>query len=788
MRNYKLLPVWLVLAASFIQCGLPSKPDFTTSHKVEAPLLFEKKFQLLGGGDTGPEALIDTTKENDFDSLFTIVEGGIEDGFIVITQTEEFDFGDLNDAIPTISVDDNEFSSEVGELELGSFSSGTNSDLGSVDIGAVIPIAVPAGTPVAAGNNSANPVIINIGDRTDFFSSATIKEGLLELEVTNDLGFDFDSTIVTLIDNVTGSTLGIPAIFSESNGNKLESDGQSKIGNVSFNEDFFNGEEVNKQLSNLAVSITIYWEQFNYPANPGFLAVNNAQGQGLVASEVIAAVTEQDFSTTSTTVFNSEDFQFGDENQNHFVELESGTISMAAINNGLDLTIESLVVTFPTIVAGEKTPPESGYNEGDPLVLSYVGDNKILRSSQSDPQTIDLTGFILSAPNNEISYTVSALTENTQDNATNGGEPLRSIREDQKIESSVSILDLKIATAVGIIAPQTTLLGDDADENGEDIADLYNETEVSLTEIPGLEDFSSNIDGLEFTQASLTINYSSNIGIPTTIFAAILGVNGEGEEVYLMGTPGTEREVTLADGISGLQANGVELTTAQMVKFTLAPSPNDSTIFGSITFDEDNTNVNEFLNNLPNEIRFIGKSIINQSGGEARIATPLEFDPSFAVELPLAFQTTQAASYTDTLEVDVFKDIVPDSTEDIQIASADLIIDYENGIPLEFGLELLFVNDDYELQTSAPIAGDDPLVLSAASVDPVTRFVSETADSELRISLTLDQIKKLKDATNIILSATVHTSEDSEVKLKATDFITLSGRIEVNFETNVNLD
>lgn len=174
MRNFKLLLVGVFSTVLISNCDIstPGKPDFTTSHSVEAPLLLNKTLQFLGGGEGAPEALLDTTK-SDFDSLFTVTDGGIDDGLITLSRTEEFDFGDLNDAIPEIGIDPTSFNSQVGEIEIGSFSSG-NGDLGSVDIEEVTgsdPNIVPAGTPIPAGDNSANPVQINIGANTDFFVS-----------------------------------------------------------------------------------------------------------------------------------------------------------------------------------------------------------------------------------------------------------------------------------------------------------------------------------------------------------------------------------------------------------------------------------------------------------------------------------------------------------------------------------------------------------------------------------------------------------------------------------------
>ena len=328
--------------------------------------------------------------------------------------------------------------------------------------------------------------------------------------------------------------------------------------------------------------------------------------------------------------------------------------------------------------------------------------------------------------NNEISYTTKALTENTQDAAPD--QQNRTINELQSISSSVAIENLKIAEAFGQVKPQTVLLGDDDISNNvgeEQVIDIMNDTEAELTEIDGLEDLSSQLDGLEFTQARLSIDYTSNIGIPTTIYAAIMGVDGDGNQFFLTGTPGSDKEVKQSDSIEGLVIDGVALETNQLIKFSLETPPSGQTITSSVEFNGDNSTVVDFLNELPNEIRFIGKAIINEDWQAATIATPLEFSPSFAVDLPLAFQTTTAATYSDTTETDALEGLPgADDEGGASISGGQIIINYENGLPLGFGLDLEFLDQNNMAITTIPLGNEEPIVLTAASVDAVTRYVS----------------------------------------------------------------
>ncbi len=770
MRNFKLLLVWIFTVVLVTNCDIstPGKPDFTTSHSVEAPLLLNKTLQFLGGGEGAPEALLDTTK-SDFDSLFTVTEGGIDDGLITLSRTEEFDFGDLNDAIPEIGIDPTSFNSQVGEIEIGSFSSG-DGDLGSVDIEEVTgsdPDFVPAGTPIPSGDNSANPVEINIGANTDFFVSATIKRGTIDIQVTNNLGFDFRVAQVQLIDTTTKAGIGSFAEFSPANGNQLV-DGAIEVASVAFN--------AGDKIQNLGVQLTIFWDAFTFPANPGLLAVNSVEGNGLTASEVEAAVTEQDFSTASVTSFDATEFQFTSED--HFVQLESGIIELGEIRNSLDLSVERLVISFPGIRSSE--------NEADSLRLEYSGDTEISRKGSAPARQIDLTGYYIFANGNQINYNIQAITENTQNAPV--GDQTRVINEIDSVSSSVAINNLKISRAFGEIQSQTTLLGDDDPNNGTTtsgnaIVDAYNETEVSLTEIDGLDELSSEIDGIEFAGASLSIAYTSNIGVPTTIYAAILGVDGEGEEIFLKGVVGTDKEVQATDPIDGIYANGVQLRADQLIKFTLDTSPDGSVITSSVTFDQDNTNVLEFLNNLPSEIRFVGKSVINQSNGEATIATPLEFDPSILVDLPIYFSAA-SATYETTVDGSGL-DGLPKEGDDTDVTSGELVITYENGLPLGFILNFDFLDDLGNSITTVPLPGDDPVQLSAAQVDGTSRFVTTAMPGQLIIALNDSQLDQLSRTDSVAVSATLDSFSQEAVKIKDTDSITISISAKASVRTNV---
>ncbi len=771
MRNFKLLTIWGLALVLITGCEVPKKPDFTTSHTLEAPILINKEFQFLGGGGS-VEVLIDTTK-GEFDSLFTLDP---TNSLISISKEEDFDFGDLNDAIPEISTDETSFNSQVGELELGSFSSSAG-NLGEANFEDLTGIG--AGT-VSAGDPVPPQVIspsVTIDLDTDFFESATFKSGSLDIVLENNLGYNLDDISITLISdpdpNVGGDETDLV-----NNGTGALSDGNQATVSLPFN----NGD----QLANPQVRVSIAWTSSVNPASadyqefqrsPVSLVVVSAGGNNLIASQVTAALEGQDFSTSSTTTFDATEFVFSDPS--HYVELESGIINIDPIVNGLDLTIDSLIISFPNIRRGPN------YLPGDSLRIRYIpGLDQIQRSSTSPAKERDLAGFRLYALNNEIEYNIYAVTENTQDAAP--GDQTRVINENDEISSAVSIENLRIAEAFGEIVAQNVILGDDDPSNGTDVLDLFNETEVELIEIDGLEDLSSQISGLQFTQASLSINYESNIGVPTTIYGAFLGVNGDGEEVYLNGKEGGNAEVFSTDPIDGLQVNGVQIPADSLIKFELETSNSGLQMF-SLVFDSTNSTVNEFLNNLPSEIRFIGKAVVNEDGTEATISTPLDFDPAFSIDLPLAFRTTEETVFTDTTETDALQDL-PTPEDEANFSEGLLVLSYENGLPLGFSLSLTFLDENDAVVTTLPqdASTGGQYDLTGAIVNEITRFAETPSSGNIQIALTDAQLSELYRTTSIIIESNLRTSLNEEVKFKATDSIKLSVSAKISIQNTVN--
>lgn len=745
-------------------------------------------------GDSTMSVLIDTTS-SDLDSLFS-VDGN---NFITISKEQNFEFGDMNDGIPTINVDPASFSSQVGELEVTDFSesSGNIGEASFQDLTGIDPTPIDPGDPVP--NQSVNPEV-SINLNTDLFESATFKDGALEITLLNNLGFDLDDVTVVLVsdpDDNLGS--GDESDVATGNSGSLPDNGEAVI-SIPFDETTCTTTPSACQLYNPNVRVSISWTGTGqtFQREPQSLIVESAEGNNLTASQVRAALEEQDFSEDNVAEFDGAEFEF--TKTDHKVELKTGRIIIAPIENNLEFRI-NLDIIFTDIRDCPATLVGNDFvTNNDPLTLSYTGEQRIRRADDTGPgyspeASIRLAGCELYALNNEVNYQIVAFTENTKEAPV--GERIRTINEADSINSSVEILEMEIKEATGIVKPQKVLLNDDID--GDEMLDLYNDDEAEVTEIDGLDDLSKQLDNLDFTNPRLTINYVSNIGIPTAIYGSFVGTSADGEEIFLTATQSNcdaasnyVCTVTSTEEIDSLLANGRPLNTNEVVKFTPEVINNPTGQNGApIVFSRNNSNVADFLNNLPTKIRFIGKAVINEDGGEATILDTLIFDPTISVDIPLAFATEDAATYTDTTEQDLGDIPSPENGDETEITEGILYIDYENGIPLGINLNIGFLDSTNTIFESIPVAGEE-INLLASGVDQVTRFAANPTSGTMQIALNQSQLRQLYKTKFLKISAELVTTDNSgdgsgdEVRLRTTDFIKLSVRAELTIESEVN--
>jgi len=505
-------------------------------------------------------------------------------------------------------------------------------------------------------------------------------------------------------------------------------------------------------------------------------------------SSASAVLKSQSFSVTDEVDFEDEDFRLTSDN--HYVEIAAGVLKIQNVTNDIDLDIDTLVVSFPGIRTD--TDGTGRYLPSDSLWIEFSGSNRIRRGSDPRPQpefTMSLENVRIYAPDNRLSYNIRAVTEDTRNAA--GGDSVRTVLSSDRFTASLDIENVTLRTAFGRVQRRVELLVDDDGDNG--IIDLFNDREAEITEIEDLEELSERLSGLRLVNPSFDLIYDTNLGVQGTVIGAILGISSSGEKVFLSGKPGTDREVGPDDDYQNLYMRGAQIPRSDLVAFQITPSERIGEVIRNqvIRFDSETTNVEDFLSNLPVEVRFIGKIVVNPDEQDGFIVNPVVFDSRMGIDIPLNLSTAEGdpASFEDMISADLSD--LPKPEDDTRVSEATLYVSYENGLPFAAGMTLEFLDENENLIFTAIGQPVDPVrfTIDAANVHSTTRFVDRPKNGTSEIKLSKEQLDYLYRTRKIRLIGELATSRDDisgEVKVRPDDFIGLS--VNASFKTSIKVN
>ena len=116
---------------------------------------------------------------------------------------------------------------------------------------------------------------------------------------------------------------------------------------------------------------------------------------------------------------------------------------------------------------------------------------------------------------------------------------------------------------------------------------------------------------------------------------------------------------------------------------------------------------------------------------------------------------------------------LPSEDDPLGINGGQLIINYKNSIPLGLGIELTFLDESKDRLTDVPMLNDDPIDVLASAIDDLTKYSNEPNISSTVISLTKDQFDLFNQTKYIVFTAKLNTSNNSEIKLRSSDSLTV---------------
>ncbi len=456
------------------------------------------------------------------------------------------------------------------------------------------------------------------------------------------------------------------------------------------------------------------------------------------------------------------------KSQNNYVELGPTTIEVQNITSSPTApggVFDSLRFTYPDI----RVEP---YGEDNQLVVDFVenpcgsgpcGSNgEYERDISGDGFRIDLEGARIypDKPNIDENGTVTFKI---------GGQvnPDLTVKDDDKISfgASTSFKNFKIRE-IEVDQAKPFAVDITPNENGGDI-NVANDNEVRTAAFDGFGGITDRVDGLKLADVSLTFQVETGnlASTDAQVYAAIQGTN-ETNQIYLRGTEdqnmsrGADRNVSSLPFSAAFTENGSRLPNDSLIKLGvgLGGASLGETERTSLVVDGDNSNVADFVNALPTEVRLAGQAEINTNGGDLRVRKPIALDANFSLDVPLRIRDRFVVRDTIDADLSDLNDLT-DPEEDANISTAELQFSYTNGLPLGADVKMVIVdaagsvierfnggfdNDNFRIE---PAAKDEDGAAAAPSSGTFVFTLGSTQEDlraladgdKIRLALNMDQ-------------------------------------------------
>lgn len=198
-----------------------------------------------------------------------------------------------------------------------------------------------------------------------------------------------------------------------------------------------------------------------------------------------------------------------------------------------------------------------------------------------------------------------------------------------------------------------------------------------------------------------------------------------------------------------------------------------------------NTNINEFLSQIPDSIKITAQLILNPyyQSGEVNANDSISY--SFQVDAWSRFTVNQA-EWTDTFDVEISQDA---REKLLNSQNGTITIYSQNEVPFEINFVGLLTDSIYNplfYFTRDAIAGNDTMIFLQGAITDSRGMVISPAYQTIRIDLNQDDIQKLSQAYKLIQRFTLSTSERrvAEVSAKSKIFLRITGSIKIQLTSD----
>lgn len=445
-----------------------------------------------------------------------------------------------------------------------------------------------------------------------------------------------------------------------------------------------------------------------------------------------------------------------------YVTLADGQLVLEDLLSTLDVNLDTLRLSFPDI----RRPP---YGPGDTLVVRFV------RGAVDDPgrylfaglpagsavtRTLSLRDLRLYPAQNTLRYHIYGRLETASQ--------ARALEATDSVRATVLLEHLDLKDARVQVNNLTADLNDDV--NGDGLLDVALDAEARVSTVDGLDELSKRVSGLQVQGTDLTLSLTTNIGGEATLYLAILGRAADGSIRFLQGRGAYA--VTPDDPvIAPLRYNGSPLGADQLIRLPFVGTDDpDRPVTRTYVLDATNSNIDEFLSLLPQELRVVGRVVAE---GAVQLRQPLTVTARAGLRIPLHI-ATDVIEVQDTVEVDLSSlDLPTDPQDDVQVEEARLTLRYANGIPLAVATELELL-DAFDRPIGVRIPVENTLQVAAAPVDG-QGFATTYREGEVAVALSREQLALLKQGrrARLVLQVQTPSEQVAAVRIRASDALRL---------------
>jgi hypothetical protein len=230
---------------------------------------------------------------------------------------------------------------------------------------------------------------------------------------------------------------------------------------------------------------------------------------------------------------------------------------------------------------------------------------------------------------------------------------------------------------------------------------------------------------------------------------------------------GIQSNVTVNELISENTNNGKKVKLSPMgelsstILLEKATNPPFIAFEKSIILDKSNSNVKQFLENMPNKLYPDLDVVIRPNGTVNRNDFAFAYSKvavNFKIEAPLTIGL-DSFSLTTTEEFN----LLGDNNETQNIKEGRLLLKVKNSFPFEGDLRLQFIDGQGELLfEKVPDAGSR---MSAAEVDAITGKTVGQVESEVALSISRTEFQLLKSAEQVEVTVILNTKDATRYKM-----------------------